>query len=116
MQVVLASASPRRKELMEMLGIENLRIVPARGEERPPAGAGPEELVQALAAAKAEEVAGRCGAGDVIVGADTVVWIDGRVLGKMGHTERTGAHLYVNVPGQYDMGLFRAAVDYFKKN
>ncbi len=39
---------------------------------------------------------------------------DGRVFGKMGHTERAGAGLYQNVPGQYDMGLFRSAVRYFK--
>ncbi len=41
---------------------------------------------------------------------------DGRVLGKMGHTERIGAHLYKNVPGEYDIGLFRSAVAYFGKN
>ena len=35
-------------------------------------------------------------------------------LGKMGHSERIGPHLYRNVPGQYDMGLFRSAVKYFK--
>ena len=39
---------------------------------------------------------------------------DGRVLGKMGHTERTGAGLYRNVPGDYDMHLFTSAVEYFK--
>ncbi|MBQ3277046.1 MAG: phosphoribosylformylglycinamidine synthase [Oscillospiraceae bacterium] len=39
---------------------------------------------------------------------------DGRVLGKMGHSERVGAELYRNVPGQYEMGLFRSAVKYFK--
>ena len=39
---------------------------------------------------------------------------DGRVLGKMGHSERIGANLYRNVPGLYDMGLFRSAVKYFK--
>jgi len=38
---------------------------------------------------------------------------DGRVLGKMGHSERIGEHLYRNVPGQYDMKLFRSAVKYF---
>ncbi len=38
---------------------------------------------------------------------------DGRVLGKMGHSERVGPGLYENVPGQYDMGIFRAAVRYF---
>ena len=39
---------------------------------------------------------------------------DGRVLGKMGHSERTGENLYKNVPGDFDMGMFRAAVEYFK--
>ena len=39
---------------------------------------------------------------------------DGRVLGKMGHSERTGKDLYKNVPGDFDMGMFRAAVEYFK--
>ncbi|MBR4333597.1 MAG: phosphoribosylformylglycinamidine synthase [Clostridia bacterium] len=38
---------------------------------------------------------------------------DGRVLGKMGHSERIDAGLYRNVPGNYDMGLFRSAKKYF---
>ena len=38
---------------------------------------------------------------------------DGRVLGKMGHSERVGKNLYRNVPGKQDMGLFRSAVKYF---
>jgi phosphoribosylformylglycinamidine synthase len=38
---------------------------------------------------------------------------DGRVLGKMGHSERIGKDLYRNVPGRYDMGLFRSGVKYF---
>jgi phosphoribosylformylglycinamidine synthase len=39
---------------------------------------------------------------------------DGRVLGRMGHAERTGRGLYVNVPGSYDMKLFESAVAYFR--
>ena len=39
---------------------------------------------------------------------------DGRVLGKMGHSERIGQHLYKNVLGRYDMQLFASAVKYFK--
>ena len=39
---------------------------------------------------------------------------DGRVLGKMGHSERIGDGLYQNVPGEYDMKLFRSAVEYWK--
>lgn len=39
---------------------------------------------------------------------------DGRIFGKMGHTERTGTGLYKNVPGNFDMGLFASAAEYFK--
>ena len=39
---------------------------------------------------------------------------DGRVLGKMGHSERIGNGLYKNVYGEYDMEMFRAAVEFFK--
>ena len=38
---------------------------------------------------------------------------DGRVFGKMGHSERIGKDLYRNVPGEYDLHLFEAAKDYF---
>ena len=39
---------------------------------------------------------------------------DGRVLGKMGHSERIGSGLYKNVPGDYDMHLFDAFVEYYQ--
>ena len=39
---------------------------------------------------------------------------DGRVFGKMGHSERVGKGLYKNVPGNYDIRMFEAAVKYFK--
>ncbi len=39
---------------------------------------------------------------------------DGRVLGKMGHSERIGSGLYRNVPGNYDLKLFESAVRYYK--
>ena len=39
---------------------------------------------------------------------------DGRVFGKMGHAERIGKLLYKNVPGEYDMGMFRGAKKYFE--
>ena len=39
---------------------------------------------------------------------------DGRVFGKMGHSERIGNGLYKNVPGEYNINMFRAAVRYFK--
>ena len=39
---------------------------------------------------------------------------DGRVIGKMGHSERIGKDLYKNVPGNFELGMFRSAVKYFK--
>ncbi len=39
---------------------------------------------------------------------------DGRVFGKMGHSERIGTGLYKNVPGNYDIQMFKSAVEYFK--
>ncbi|NLF27953.1 MAG: phosphoribosylformylglycinamidine synthase, partial [Clostridiales bacterium] len=39
---------------------------------------------------------------------------DGRVFGRMAHSERVGKHLYRNVPGDYESGIFRSAVDYFQ--
>ena len=39
---------------------------------------------------------------------------DGRVLGKMGHSERVGKEIYKNVPGNYDLHLFESAMDYYK--
>ncbi len=39
---------------------------------------------------------------------------DGRVIGKMGHSERIGEHLYKNIDGEFDMGLFESAVKYYK--
>ncbi len=41
---------------------------------------------------------------------------DGRVFGKMGHSERKGPGLYKNVPGDYDIHMFQSAVKYFKEN
>ena len=67
---------------MEMLEVPNLKIIPAKGEEVPPEHASPEELVMALSAAKAREVAQGCPPEDLVIGADTIVWVDGRAYGK----------------------------------
>ena len=39
---------------------------------------------------------------------------DGRVIGKMGHSERWNDGLYKNVPGNYDIKMFKSAVEYYK--
>ena len=87
MSVVLASGSPRRKELMEMLRVKELKIIPAKGEELAPEGAGPAETVKALSLAKCRELSAQCGADDVCIAADTIVWFDGKIYGKP-HSEQ----------------------------
>ena len=88
MSMILASGSPRRRELLNMLGAQDLKIIPAQGEEAPPQGASPAETVISLAKAKADEVfsrlqsSGELGENDIIIAADTVVELDGAILGK----------------------------------
>jgi len=81
MRIVLASGSPRRKELLEMLNVKNLEIIPAQEEEAQHPNMAPDELVKALSFAKAEEVSKSCHDA-IVIGADTVVSCDGRILGK----------------------------------
>lgn len=96
-QIILASASPRRRELLEQIGL-TFEVCPAKGEEIITKSA-PEEAVQELARAKAREVASMVRQYGVrhgelvtpqdmiVIGADTVVAADGQILGKPGDEE-----------------------------
>ena len=91
-QIILASQSPRRKELLEQIGLE-FEICPAKGEEIITKTI-PEEVVMELSKQKAEEIAAMVSSfgeehkdittpSDILViGADTVVAYDGKILGK----------------------------------
>ena len=78
--MILASQSPRRKELLGFI-TSDFRIIPAVGEEIVPEGATPEETVLALSRQKAEEIFAEH-KGETIVAADTIVAVDGEILGK----------------------------------
>ncbi len=65
-----------------MLGLFDLTILPAAGEAPVPPGTPVHEAVQHIAAGKALDAAKRCGPGSLILAADTVVALEGRVLGK----------------------------------
>jgi len=78
--LALASSSPRRQELLKALGLPFI-IVPAEVDERQQPGESPAALVQSLSQAKATAVATRY-PDAVVVAADTVVVLDGLVLGK----------------------------------
>ena len=82
MQIVLASASPRRRELVEMLGFRDLVILPAVGEEYVDLTQPPHEIVRQLAMNKAVEVSLKCEGHPLIVAADTIVWYNNKVYGK----------------------------------
>ena len=105
MAFVLASASPRRKELLEMLGVKDLVVIPAAGKEICPENAGPAETVKALALAKAQEVCARYEEGsssqepDVVLAADTIVWHEGRILGKP-HSREEGFAMLRSLSGK----------------
>lgn len=82
MDWILASASPRRKELLRRL-IEKFDIIPSCAEERVEGSPDPETLVKMLARQKASDVARREEvANKAVLGADTIVAVDGEVLGK----------------------------------
>lgn len=98
MSVILASGSPRRKELLEMLEVKDMKIIPAKGEECPIEGAGPEETVRALSRQKAVEVAAAAQGGDIIVAADTIVWFNGRIFGKP-HSEAEAKRMLSELSG-----------------
>lgn len=79
-ELILASGSPRRKELLEQIGMVPV-ISPSRIEEVV-SSAVPEQVVLELSSQKAEDVMSRCPVGSVVLGADTVVAVDGMILGK----------------------------------
>lgn len=82
MKLVLASGSPRRRDLLRSLGL-SFEVVPANIDETPRASEAPEALVERLSEAKGRAVAAsRKDA--LVIAADTVVAVDGDVLGKPG--------------------------------
>ena len=82
MSVVLASSSPRRRELLGVLGIPFRVVAPVGVDERPLDGETPRARRGRLAAEKARSVGG-----DPVLAADTVVDVDGEILGKPGDAD-----------------------------
>lgn len=87
MQIILASASPRRQELLRQVGVSFV-VEPSHVDEQVSEPMAPGQLVEHLALIKAREVAARR-PGAVVLGADTVVVVDGETLGKP--SDRTAA-------------------------
>ncbi len=100
--IVLASASPRRRELLAAIGVEH-RVLPTAVDEASLPGEGAVALVARLAAAKAAAAAARLethrtvaadgSAGPLVIAADTVVVIDDEILGKPADAAQARAFL-----------------------
>lgn len=78
--IILASSSPRRRELLQGLGIP-FTVETSDVDETTSPGLAPAEIVESLAQRKAREIAGKKSDG-LVIGADTIVVLDGNVLGK----------------------------------
>src|SRR5690348_11891348 len=79
-RIILASASPRRAELLRQIGVD-FEIAPSQVQERPHLDEPPPDYITRIARAKVIAVARQRDTG-LIIGADTVVVLDGRLLGK----------------------------------
>lgn len=92
MLLTLASASPRRAELLESAGF-TFAVVPAAVDEMPQEGEAPEAYTLRVARDKARSVASRRASGGVVLGADTEVVAAGTILGKPQDADDAGRML-----------------------
>ena len=93
MSIILASQSPRRRQLLGQIGLDHFIVRPARGEEIMDPALSPAQLGDEADPAEGREVAGNSDPMNVVIAADTVVAIDGRVLGKPHDREEACAML-----------------------
>ncbi len=81
MKLILASASPRRRQLLALTGLD-FEVIPANADEECNIPLEPDAFVVGLAARKARLIAQSRPTDDIIIAADTVVYCDGNILGK----------------------------------
>ncbi len=84
-KLVLASSSPRRKELLRQIGL-NFDVIPSSVPEEWEENSPPREVARKLAMDKAVDVATRLSSG-IVIGADTIVVLEGSILGKPRDTD-----------------------------
>jgi len=98
MKLILASASPRRAEILRAAGIA-FTVLSSAVDETPLPGETATDMVRRLAAAKAELVAARAVGPAIVIAADTVVALDGAVMGKP-RTSDDARHMLEKLSGR----------------
>ena len=96
---ILASNSPRRKELLGQMGITDFKVSAPNVDESVEDGLTPPQIVEQLSQRKAQAAAKKAGASDLIIAADTVVALDGAVLGKP-HSESEAFSMLTALSGR----------------
>ena len=81
-KIVLASKSPRRQELLKNIGITEFDIRVPEADESYPAGLTPQQVVEHISRVKAEAAAALCTPDEIVITADTMVFLDDQRLGK----------------------------------
>lgn len=118
-KLVLASNSPRRQDLLQMLGLD-FTVIPSKIEEKDFAALPPEEMVKELSKAKAEGV-GTLVENALVIGSDTIVMLEGEILGKPRNPEeailmlknlRNKDHTVLTGLALYETNSGRILVDY----
>ena len=103
MRIILASQSPRRRELLERMGISEFEVIPAKAEESAllTRTLTPDQLVEELSRRKCAEVSA-AHPDALVIAADTMVAVNNRVLGKP-HSEKDAARMLAALSGRLHM-------------
>lgn len=99
MKIILASRSPRRRELLERMGLSDFIVHPAESDETMDLTRPPEDEVARVSAVKAAAVAAQFAQEDLILAADTIVVCDGLIMGKP-HSEPEAAAMLRRLSGK----------------
>ena len=99
-KIILASGSPRRQELLGRIGVKDFEVVVPQVEETYPAGLNPEETVCYISREKSDAAARLCAADDIIITADTMVFLDDKRLGKP-HGEEDALAMLTALAGRH---------------
>ena len=97
--IVLASQSPRRQELLRRMGIEHFSVVVLNADESYPAGLSAQETVSLIARKKADAAARLASPDDIVITADTMVFLDDERLGKP-HDEADALRMLTELSGR----------------